>query len=216
VPIEGALPDEFIDSMPEPRRTLHRRAVAVIARHRRERAPYALVLRNYGIVQLFGGSAERLGNVFENLLVDALEPAGVGVVQLQPPRTEPITATLYALSPGNDPVRAPSLYVSPARWWDPVVELILGAELVVILLPQITPGVGLELDAALAAGRADRTVVLVSGEDLGGPEDGTRPFFDDDLAASGKFPDTSATMRAAILRRFPRVVWTGDLAGQRR
>jgi tetratricopeptide (TPR) repeat protein len=213
VPIEGALPDEFVDSLPEPRRTLHRRAVEVIARHRREGAPYALVLRNYGVVQLFGGTAQRLGDVFENVLVDALEPAGVGVVQVQPPRTEPITAQLYAPLPGNDRIRAPSLYVDPARWWHPAVELILGAELVVILLPQITPGVGVELDAVLAAGRADRTVVLVSGEDLGGPEDGTRAFFDDDLAASGKFPDTSATMRAAILRRFPRVVWTGDLAG---
>src|SRR5690348_7413819 len=102
VPIEGAVPDEFVDSMPEPRRTLHRRAVEVIARHRRERAPYALVLRSYGIVQLFGGTAQRLGEVFENVLVDALEPAGVGVVQIQPPRTEPITATLYAPLPRSE------------------------------------------------------------------------------------------------------------------
>src|SRR3954469_4292994 len=116
VPIEGALPDEFVDSLPEPRRTLHRRAVEVIARHQRERAPYALVLRNYGVVQLFGGTAQRLGDVLENVLVDALDPAGVGVVQVQPPQTEPITAQLYAPLPGNDRIRAPSLYVDPARW----------------------------------------------------------------------------------------------------
>jgi hypothetical protein len=123
VPIEGALPDEVVDSLPEPRRTLHRRAVEVIARHRRERAPYALVLRNYGVVQLFGGTAQRLGDVFENVLVDALEPAGMGVVQIQPPQAEPITATLCAPLPGNDRVRAPSLHVDPAHWWHPAVEL---------------------------------------------------------------------------------------------
>jgi hypothetical protein len=69
VSIEGALPDEFVGSLPEPRRTLHRRAVEVIARHQRTRAPYALVLRNYGVVQLFGGTAERLGDVFENVQI---------------------------------------------------------------------------------------------------------------------------------------------------
>jgi hypothetical protein len=205
IAIAGVLPESLIDELPEPRRTLHRRALGVLERHERDGVPFALVLRSYGITQFFGGRGIGPGQLFENILLAALDPAGIGVIQVQMPERAPI------YDDNHDQrifmaVRAPSLFADYNRWRQAVVSMIARAELIVVVIPQMTPGVEFELNAIADARRTERTVVLVTGEDLGGPEDGTMAMVD-----GHELPDTSQTMRAPVLRKFPRVLWVGDL-----
>jgi hypothetical protein len=50
----------------------HRRAVRVLERHERDGVPFALMLRAYGITQVFPGPRGRPGQLFENILFEAL------------------------------------------------------------------------------------------------------------------------------------------------
>ena len=83
--------------------------------------------------------------------------------------------------------------------------LIERAELIVVLLTVGTPGVLLELETIASRGRADRTLVLVSGETAGGRLDRTVMLLDGDAA-----PDTKGLLETPVLDRFTRVLWTGD------
>jgi len=103
-------------------------------------------------------------------------------------------------------VRAPSLLIAGDNWLEPVTYLIERAELIVVLLTLATPGVLLELETIAARDRADRTVVLVSGETAGGQVDHTVLLLDDDAV-----PDTTGLLETPILAQFTRVLWTGDL-----
>jgi tetratricopeptide (TPR) repeat protein len=164
------------------------------------------MLRTYGVTQLFGETDGQRGRLFENILAEALEPAGIGVIQVQLPKPGGMADVLYDPQAEHFTVQAASLVLHAEHWAPSAISLIVGAELIVVLVPDVTPGVRLELDAVAAAGRSDRTVVLVSGEDLGGPEDRTVVMTDKD-----EVPDTSETLWLPVLRNFPRVLWVGDL-----
>jgi hypothetical protein len=75
-----------------------------------------------------------------------------------------------------------------------------------VLLSLATPGVAQELETIVAAGRADRTVVLVTAEETGGAVDGTVVIYE-----TGHEPDTAAVLQMPILTSFPRVLWVGDI-----
>jgi tetratricopeptide (TPR) repeat protein len=199
--------EELVDELPEPRRSLHRQAVEVATRFMRDGAPFALMLRTYGATLTFVESENSVGSLFENLFLDRLQPAGIGVIQVQIIDHGGPGSALYA--PERPPifaVCAPSLFIAIDNWLEPVTYLIERAELIVVLLSVATPGVLMELETIVARGRADRTVVLVSGENPGAPLEHTTMLLDGDT-----IPDTASLLLTPILARFTRVLWVGDL-----
>ena len=110
------LPTSLVDALPEPRRSLHRRAVDVASRFERDGTPFALILKTFGAVQFFTESGLQGGDVFENLVFDQLEPADIGVIEVQVPDPRGAGSVLYDSDAGDMAVRAPSLYIGTDNW----------------------------------------------------------------------------------------------------
>jgi tetratricopeptide (TPR) repeat protein len=200
------MPEWLVARLPEPRRTLHRKAIETVMRHEAEGTPFVLMLRTYGVVQLFSEIDNGPPHALENLLFDGLKGTGAGFLQVQVD-DHSVGNSLYDVAISTDiRVHAPSLFIDSAGWLEQVTYLIERAECIVVLLSLATPGVVQELETILAAGRADRTVVLVAGEEAGGAVDNTVVLYDDEHE-----PDFTAVLEAPILTSFPRVLWVGDL-----
>ena len=175
----------------------------MLEQYERDAAPFVLLLRTYEVAQLFGDGTGRL---FGNIAFEAFESAGVGVLDVQL-HDHPHSPLLYASQGSMDStVQWPSLLLDVDQWEQAVSQIIVRADLIVVLAPVITPGLALELGALVRLGRADRTVVLVSGEDFGGPEDRSVA-----ILKGEEIPDTSETIFDPVLLMFPRVLWVGDL-----
>ena len=172
--------------VPERRRPAHNAALAVIQAHERDGSPFALVLRTFGVVQLFTASDAEPGIYFENYLVDRL-PMGVKVVEVQTPGDLGDTMFDQSLGSPTISVYAPSLVLADDTWLRAVTYLVERAELIVVVFQMESPGVLAELRAILDSGRHDRTVVLFSELGFTSPASST------------------------LLDRFPRVLSFADL-----
>ena len=200
------LPEWLIAKLPEPRRRLHRKAVDVVMRHATDGVPFALMLRSYAFTQLFAESESTAPHPLENLVVDGLKGTGIGFVQIQID-DQGVGNDLYRSALSTDlRVHAPALFIASEGWLEQVSYLIDRAECIIVLLSLATPGVVQELETIVAAGRADRTVVLVTAEEAGGAVDGTIVIFE-----TGHEPDTTVVLATPILSSFPRVLWVGDI-----
>jgi hypothetical protein len=168
-------------------------AIDVLDHYQREGVPFALMLRTYGITQIFTESDRHAGKLFENHLVDHLMPLGVDVIQVQAQGSSGLGDVLFhpALAGGLLSSRAPSLYLRTEVWLEAVTDLIDRAELIVVLLLMATGGVLQELEVIAAHGRADRTVVVCFG-----PWAQPNP------------------LRESVLDQFQRVLHVGDLDPQ--
>ena len=157
-----ALPTFLLEptAIPLPRLEPHRRALAIVEAHERDGAPFALLLQTYSVMQMFTASDTELGDHFENLLANRL-PVGVGLVEVQP--HDGFGELMFdgvASGASRLPVYAPSLFLADDTWLKAVTYLIKRAELIVVLLQVNSSGVVRELEAVVANGRVDRTVVL--------------------------------------------------------
>jgi hypothetical protein len=200
------MPEWLVDRLPEPRRTLHRRAVEVARRFEHDGAPFALTIKTYSAIQLRTTQERAMGTLIDNELAELLAPSGIGTIQVQDDDPTGIANVLYSSEPTHFAVSVPSLFIGSDTWPDVVTYLIEGAELIVIQLVLGTPGVVLELERIAASGRADRTVVLVAGENKGADVDRTV------LVTTGEgIPDTTALVETPALMAFPRVLWIGNL-----
>ena len=196
---------EVLAQLPEPRRGLHRKAVEVVLENAADGSPFVLMLRSYAFAQLIVLDREKPPQPLENLVLDELKGTGIGLVQVQV-GGQKVISDLYNFQMRTDMgVRAPSLFMADEGWIENVAYLIQRAECIVVQLTLGTAGVLRELETILAAGRADRTVVLVTGGEVG-EVDGTVTIFEDQQR-----PDTTTLMETPLLHAFPRVLWIGDV-----
>lgn len=130
----------------------HRLALDVAARqvlrdYADRGTPFALFLRTFS-VSSYRGPAEFGQRLLEYSIRDALPP-GVELLTVQDRE-------------GLSKIRgAPGLVLADSEWQNVVTELIGSADLIVSECIYLTQGVRFELEAAYAAGRWDRTVVLL-------------------------------------------------------
>jgi tetratricopeptide (TPR) repeat protein len=134
----------------------------VVQRYEAERMPFALVLRDFSFRHLIVKSEDEFGFLLENHLYDQFEPLGIGVIQTQQQRDGLPAVEAYSRDLNFLTVRAPSLCLRNENWLEAVTYLIQRAELMVVTLAGGIRGLGLELEAIAAAGRADRTVVILN------------------------------------------------------
>lgn len=199
------LPAEVIAHLPEPRRTLHRKAVELILQNAVDGTPFVLLLRSYAVAQLLVLDAEKPPDLLENVVLDELKGTAIGVIQVQVGGQKTISSLYDSRIRAEMRVQAPSLWMADEVWLENVGYLIRRAECIVVQLTLATAGVLQELEAIMAAGRTDRTVVLVTGGEVG-EIDGTVMMFDE-----GHEPDTTDLMETPLLQAFPRVLWIGDV-----
>jgi tetratricopeptide (TPR) repeat protein len=200
------LPEVVISALPEPRRTLHRTAVELIVQNAATGTPFVLMLRTFGVAQLFVTADNVPGRPLENLVQDGLKDTGIDVIQVQVGGGRATSELYQAAIRREMQVHAPSLWMADEVWLENVTYLLHRAECIIVLLSLATPGVLEELDTIVAAGRADRTVVLVTAEDIG-TVDRTVVMIDGEV-----LPDTTEVMEMPNLLAFPRVLWVGDVA----
>jgi hypothetical protein len=163
------------------------------------------MLRSYAFAQLLVLDRDGPPHLLENLVLDELEGTGIGLVQVQVGGQRVISDWYDDRMRTDMSVRAPSLFMADEGWIENVAYLIRRAECIIVQLTLGTAGVLRELETIVTAGRADRTVVLVTGGEVG-EVDGTVTVFDDEQQ-----PDTATLWEMPQLEAFLRVLWIGDV-----
>jgi hypothetical protein len=77
------LPEVVISALPEPRRTLHRKAVELVIQNAAIGTPFVLLLRTYAVAQLFVTADDAPAQPLENLVQEGLKDTGIGLIEVQ-------------------------------------------------------------------------------------------------------------------------------------
>jgi hypothetical protein len=114
------LPTEVVANLPEPRRSLHRKAVELILQNAADGTPFVLVLRSFAVAQLLVLHREKPPDLLENVVLDELEGIGVGVIQVQVGGQKIISESYDSRIRTEMRVRAPSLWMADEVWLENV------------------------------------------------------------------------------------------------
>jgi hypothetical protein len=179
---------------------LHQQAEQVLSEYRTRGRPFALFLRNFDLEAYQARSQS--GGV---LIVQQDEPGDV-----EPKLATALRGRLPVIGIANpslvrpDFVHAiPKLLVADEHWRDVLSRLLLAADLVVMHLEQVTPGVAAELAAILELQRQDVVVIVLRSRPAEEQEDGLAEGL---MTFYGMDRPQAATPGPELLRRFPHVV----------
>jgi tetratricopeptide (TPR) repeat protein len=184
---------------------LHEQAEQVLSEYRTRGRPFALFLRNFDLEAYQARS--RAGGV---LIVQQDEPGDV-------------EAKLAAALRGRLPVIGianpslvrpdfehpiPKLLIADEHWRDVLSRLLLAADLVVMHLEQVTPGVAAELAAILELQRQDVVVIVLRSRPAEEQQDALAEGL---MSVHGIDRPQAGTPGPELLRRFPRVVLADEV-----
>jgi tetratricopeptide (TPR) repeat protein len=203
------LSESVRDEMERFRKTLdalQRPAMEILSRYAKTGAPFALFLRNFDLEGHYARSAagrmivtqqNRPAGV-ENRLHDALR------------RHVPIIGIANPSVVRSDFDQAvPKIIVPDDLWEHVLLNLLLGADIVIMELTHVTPGVAIELQAILDVHKEALTVLLLPPKDAPDRKEEFSTWLEGTYAAQ-RAPQTVLD-EAALLARFPRVVREDEL-----